>query len=368
MRRTHARTSAESRPARFARCGGGRSGTAGLARRNGVGLEPGRPGDDRGHRSASGHPKAGDSTSRHGITGAHESGCRLPSRAHDAPATDDVARAYRPRRRSGHHPEPTPRTGSRHRSPTRSSPRCHRRGRTPPTMSICHNSIARGSFPPLVVRPLPFPSLRSDQPVTDQTTLHRRPPRQRTHPRPVQPERDRARPPPRMRPTHLHGPRLELRAPSDADTTGAVSCDRPTRPTLGPRTGATTHAPSDAPPRPTSDVDDRRTVVEDLQHRLIALLHQVQLHQHDSGVLRIYGRDTHSEEGGHRNTDPPVSPTYQGHSRPETGAASPNRQPATGATMSTINRVRTHAGPQELLTNRGQIDTSASLDSRRKAR
>jgi transposase len=40
-----------------------------------------------------------------------------------------------------------------------------------------------------------------------------------------------------------------------------------------------------------NDVGHRRPVVEDLQHRLIALLHQVQLHQHDSGLLRICGRE-----------------------------------------------------------------------------
>jgi Staphylococcal nuclease homologue len=56
------------------RCGHGRSGIAGLAREYGVGLEPGRPGDNRGHRSASGHSKAGDSSSRHDITRAGEPG------------------------------------------------------------------------------------------------------------------------------------------------------------------------------------------------------------------------------------------------------------------------------------------------------
>jgi hypothetical protein len=38
-------------------------------------------------------------------------------------------------------------------------------------------------------------------------------------------------------------------------------------------------------------IGDRRAVVEDFQHGQIALLDHVQLHQHDSGLLRICVED-----------------------------------------------------------------------------
>ena len=100
-------------------------------------------------------------------------------------------------------------------------------------------------------------------------------------------------------------------------------------------------------PEPAGDIGHRHPIVEDLQHRSIALLHQVQLHQHDSGLLRDCGHNTHIEEGDHhRNADPRVSGTYRGHCRPGTGAASRNCQPATEATVSTMNRVRTSNRPR----------------------
>jgi transposase len=91
-----------------------------------------------------------------------------------------------------------------------------------------------------------------------------------------------------------------------------------------------------------NDVGHRRPVVEDLQHRLIALLHQVQLHQHTAASSGSAGASAHSEEGGHRRgADPRVSASYRGQCRPGTGAASQNCQAAPGATVSTMNRVRT---------------------------
>jgi hypothetical protein len=83
-------------------------------------------------------------------------------------------------------------------------------------------------------------------------------------------------------------------------------------------------------------------VVENFQHRLITLLHQVQLHQHDGGLLWIRGHNSHSEEGGHRgNADLQCqAPTGA------TVAQEPGPRPETvnqllGATLSTMNRVRT---------------------------
>jgi len=39
----------------------------------------------------------------------------------------------------------------------------------------------------------------------------------------------------------------------------------------------------------TSDVDDRRAVVEDLQHRLRTLFHQTQLHEHSTASSESAG-------------------------------------------------------------------------------
>src|SRR5262249_23471580 len=56
----------------------------------------------------------------------------------------------------------------------------------------------------------------------------------------------------------------------------------------------------------------------------------------------ICTRDVHSERGDHRpHADPQGSGTYRVPCSPGTGAASRNCQAATGATMSTMNRVRT---------------------------
>jgi hypothetical protein len=98
---------------------------------------------------------------------------------------------------------------------------------------------------------------------------------------------------------------------------------------------------------PAGHIRDRRSVVEDLQHRLIALLHDTQLHQHgDPGLLhrpRTWTRRTGGGEAGTSSQQHPrpASPTYRGHCHPGTGAASRNCQPPTGATMSIMNRGRT---------------------------
>jgi hypothetical protein len=48
--------------------------------------------------------------------------------------------------------------------------------RTPPTMSICHSSIARERLPPPVVAARTCAGLRDDQPVVDQAPVDRRRP------------------------------------------------------------------------------------------------------------------------------------------------------------------------------------------------
>ena len=116
----------------------------------------------------------------------------------------------------------------------------------------------------------------------------------------LEPEQDRARPPPRMRPAHLHDPRLDHRVHLM-------------------RTRQRPRAPIGQPPQPSrrvlaqplvhrlarhpiaaGHIGDRRPVVEHLQHRLIALFHQPQLHEHRRPPPDLRARTTHSEEGGNR--------------------------------------------------------------------
>lgn len=54
--------------------------------------------------------------------------------------------------------------------------------------------------------------------------------------------------------------------------------------------------------------------------------------------------DHSEEESTGQLVDTDVSPTYRGHCRPGTGAASPKCHPATGATLSTMNRDSTVSG------------------------
>jgi hypothetical protein len=86
-------------------------------------------------------------------------------------------------------------------------------------------------------------------------------------------------------------------------------------------------------------IDHRRPLVEDLQHRLIALLHQPKLHQprRPPPDLRVSTPTAKKAATASRWTLQ-VSARNRGHCHPGTGAASPKCQPATGATMSTMNR------------------------------
>ena len=137
-------------------------------------------------------------------------------------------------------------------------------------------------FPPLVVRLLASPRLRGDQPVTDQTPIDRRPrPAPDRHPHGPADDRSCADPTPDAPPA---APRSAPPPPgsSDADTTpGTV--DPSTSPARPPRRvrGATSDAPSDGSPRTGRDLGDRDALVQHLEHRLIALLHHTELHQHD---------------------------------------------------------------------------------------
>jgi len=77
-------------------------------------------------------------------------------------------------------------------------------------------------------------------------------------------------------------PRSGLRrsGPSDADTTTASTPGRPTRPSRRPRTGAPGMHRLAGHSAAAGDVGHGGPVVEHLQHCLIALFHQSQLHEH----------------------------------------------------------------------------------------
>jgi hypothetical protein len=146
-------------------------------------------------------------------------------------------------------------------------------------MSICHSSIAldrshrRWSerFRFLACGVINRAAPGTDPPTTAPATARSPPAPANTESSATpNPDAPGATPPPAPQPPE----------PSDADTTGVDSTDRPTRPTLRARTPSTNPARSGGPPIAPGHTRDRRTIVEDLQHGLTALLHQSQLHEH----------------------------------------------------------------------------------------
>ena len=224
-------------------------------------------------------------------------------------------------------------------------------GQTDPADDVHLPQLHRPApLPTLVIRTLPSPRLRRDQPVADQAPLHRRATRQRDHPLPLEPIHDRPRPPPRMLTAHLHHPGLHHRVHL------VRTRQRPRRPIGQPSKPMRRVLPQPLVhrlarhPITTSHVGHRRPIDEHFQHRLITLLHQVQLHEHRRPPPDLRARTTHSEEGdAPKVVDLRLSARNRGHCRPGTGAASRECQPATGATMSSMNRVRT-TGTEESVT------------------
>ncbi len=108
------------------------------------------------------------------------------------------------------------------------------------------------ALPTLVVAALALPSLGADLAMANQTALDRRASRQRVDALALEPEQDRARPPARMRPAHLHDPRLDRRAHlMRARQRPRTPIGQPSQPlgrVLPPRTSAASHAPSGMPP------------------------------------------------------------------------------------------------------------------------
>jgi hypothetical protein len=136
-----------------------------------------------------------------------------------------------------------------------------------------------GPLPALVVGALLAASLRLDKAVTNKTAINRRPPRHRHHPVTLEAMPDRARPPPRMLTTQLHDARLDhrqhlMRAQPRHRRAIHQARQTPRRVTAKPPMHTLTRHPE-----PTGDLGHRHPA-QRLEHGLIALLHQPELHQH----------------------------------------------------------------------------------------
>gem|GEM_PF-5621124 len=140
-------------------------------------------------------------------------------------------------------------------------------------------------LPPLVIGLLAPPRLRLDQPVAHQTSIHRRPTRQRHHPLRLQPKQDRPRTPPRIRPAQLHDPRFDFGRHLMRTRQRLLRPIRQTRQTFG---RVATQPSMHCLARHTEadrNIGDRCSLVHHLEHRLITQLHKPQLHQHDDDLL-----------------------------------------------------------------------------------
>ncbi len=148
-----------------------------------------------------------------------------------------------------------------------------------PTMSICHSSMERDALPALVVRARALARRWLEQVVAHQGAIDRRASRRRGEPLLGKLRADRSGSPSRMGPTQLDHPGLDHRG-------------HLVRTALGLRAlvGQCGHAPVGiaAQPRVDSLATDSVAAghvghahpVEDVDHRPIALFHQLELHQH----------------------------------------------------------------------------------------
>jgi hypothetical protein len=85
----------------------------------------------------------------------------------------------------------------------------------------------------------------------------------------------------------------------------------------------------------TGHIGDRRPIVQHLEHGLIALFHDAELHDHPTTPSIETDQRSVTEKA---DRDRQVSASYRSHCRPATGTASRNCHPPTEATVSTMNR------------------------------
>ena len=165
-----------------------------------------------------------------------------------------------------------------------------------------------------------------------------------------QPGADRPRSPPRVRPAQLDHPGLDDRGHLVRTALG-----------LGALVGQRRHAPVRIAAQPGVDglaadpvaAGDVGHVhpVEDVDHRSIALFHQLRAPPTRSASFGSVDDCVNSEEGGNGHVVDPlrheVSSRYRSQCRPGTGTASGKCQAGTGATVSSMNRnftcPRTHS-------------------------
>jgi len=153
-------------------------------------------------------------------------------------------------------------------------------------------------LPALVISPSAAPWLWGDQPVADQAAVSR-PRVPASTGSSWTPSRDARSATQRSWPRHA--------VASDAGTATAGTSDRPTRPARRLCMRAATRAPSAGRPVPARHIRHRRAVVQDFQHRLIALLHQPQLHQHHGLLRDKVKQHNHTRGGG----NPPAQRTRE---------------------------------------------------------
>ena len=230
--------------------------------------------------------------------------------------------AHRPRRGPSHHLGARPRTGNGHRCPTRSSPPDPSARRTPPTRPSATTPSTETA--PTADSPPAYASAACG--VTSHGGPDTAPPTSApaTGPPPPAPANTRssaAPTPDAPRASPRSAPRPP--APSDADTTTACELSiRQTSPTHRPGIPPQPHVhrlaghPDNGGPRRSP-----RHRLEHLQHRLIALLHQPQLHQHrpassgSAGANNPQRRRRHRPTGGPSSVSQvpgPLSPRYRG--------------------------------------------------------
>ena len=134
-----------------------------------------------------------------------------------------------------------------------------------------------------------------------------------------------------MLPPKRHHPRLDLRGHLMRTRQRLRRTIRQPGRSPRPRTYATNDAPSDGSPEAARHIGHRRGVVQHLEHGLIPLFHQVELHQHDDDLPQTTTtRRSPSKKAQHRQTRtikcnaatgatvaqlpepvPKVSPTYR---------------------------------------------------------
>ncbi len=196
-------------------------------------------------------------------------------------------------------------------------------------------------LPTLVVRPLPLTRLRRDQPLTHQTPIDRRQRRQRLDTVLAELMPNRARTPARMLTTQPNDPSFNLgrhlmrtrqRPRRTIDKTGQTLGRVPAQPLMN---RLSRH------PVAAGHIGDRRPVVQHLEHCLISLFHDTQLHDHQHRPPRTRRAHMPVTKKADRDRQAQVSASYRSHCRPATEAASQNCHPPTEATLSSMNRSRT---------------------------